>query len=103
MESLAGILTFPSLLYLPDSASVALYKQTFIKWGLQLQVQFRTLTGIPLHQGGIGHLIAFSGCKGTTFLLMCKRKGRKKMPPMLTHQRHSKNFVFFLIRRVLTN
>ena len=42
----AGLLTFPRLPYLPESSSVALYKQTF-KEGLQLQEQFRILTGFP--------------------------------------------------------
>jgi hypothetical protein len=42
----AGLLTFPDLLYLPDFCQWRYTSKPF-KGGLQLQVQFQTLTGLP--------------------------------------------------------
>ena len=46
---MAGLLTFPSLLRLPShfGGQWQYRKQTLCLRGLQLQVQFRTLTGFP--------------------------------------------------------
>jgi len=66
LSLLAGLLTFPSLLYLPNILSVALYKQTS-KRGLQLQVQFRTFTGFPYIMAATATRLPYFGDKDTTF------------------------------------
>jgi hypothetical protein len=55
---LAGLLTFPSLLYLPGSSPVALYKQTSIM-GITAAGTVPDSHRIPLHRGNICRLIAF--------------------------------------------
>jgi len=47
---------------------VALYKQTF-KEGLQLQEQFRILTGFPYIVAASATRLPIFGCKGTTFFV----------------------------------
>ena len=62
----AGLLTFPSLLYLPDILSVALYKQTSLR-RITAAGTVPDSHRIPLHHGGYSHQIAFLACKVTTF------------------------------------
>jgi hypothetical protein len=64
LSVMAGILTFPSLLYLPDHWPVALYKQT-LQRGITAAGTVLDSHQIPLHRGGIGRQIAIIGCKGT--------------------------------------
>ena len=59
----AGLLTFLSLLYLPDLCVSGVIQADHIIRGLQLQVQFRTLTGFPFIMAAFCHQIAKSGAK----------------------------------------
>ena len=59
---LAGLLTFPNLLCLPEQYSVALYKQ-ISKMGITAAGTVPDSHRIPLHHGDIGHQIAIFGCK----------------------------------------
>ena len=59
---MAGLLTFPSLLRLPShvGGQWQYRKQTLCLRGLQLQVQFRTLTGFPCIEMAIYHPITIN-------------------------------------------
>ena len=63
---MAGILALPSLFYLPGLCQWR-HNNRLFHWGLQLQVQLQTLTGIPLHQGDIGRLITILATKVRLF------------------------------------
>ena len=58
----AGLLTFPSLLYLPEYSQWR-YTSRPLKWGLQLQVQSRTLTGFPYIKAASAARLPFVGAK----------------------------------------
>ena len=67
---MAGLLTFPqsALPSQPFSRPVTFSKQTLCLRGLQLQVQFRTLTGFPCIEMALSHPITINlRRKGTTF------------------------------------
>ena len=59
----AGLLTFLSLLYLPDLCVSGVIQADHIIRGLQLQVQFWTFTRFPFIMAAFCHQIAKSGAK----------------------------------------
>ena len=59
----AGLLTFLSLLYLPDLCVSGVIQADHIIRGLQLQVQFWTFTRFPFIMAAFCHQIAKSGEK----------------------------------------
>ncbi len=64
-----GLLTLPSLLYLPDSLSVALYKQTLQK-GITAAGTVPDSHRIPFHQTAFDRQIALIWGQRYNFLLI---------------------------------